>query len=235
GQMASGIAHEINNPLAILRGNLDLSQMRLEETGDLDLTQKKHLQDSIQTCQKAISRIHSIVKSLQSFAKSDDSDPPSSASVQEIVLNSITLCAARLKNAGIHLEIDDIPKELVIDCRAGQIARVLLALVSNSIDAIEKDGEKWVKIAVQDLGNSVTISVTDSGYGIPDAMRGKIMLPFFTTKGIGNGTGLGLSVAKGLIEGHQGNLRIDQKSKNTCFIVELPKSLPASATLPQVA
>ncbi|HEX4924120.1 MAG TPA: ATP-binding protein, partial [Bdellovibrionales bacterium] len=114
--------------------------------------------------------------------------------------------------------------ELVIACRPTQISQVLLNLLNNAHDAVAEQTEKWVKLDVRDLGDSVELSVTDSGAGIPPEIQEKIMQPFFTTKQIGEGTGLGLSISKGLVDSHHGQLRLDAKSKNTRFVVLLPKT-----------
>jgi signal transduction histidine kinase len=103
-----------------------------------------------------------------------------------------------------------------------QIAQVLLNLIRNSCDAIERGAEKWIRIAVTRLPDSIEISVSDSGRGIPENVREKIFQPFFTTKEVGRGTGLGLSVSKGIVEAHGGTITLDTKSTHTRFVVTLP-------------
>jgi signal transduction histidine kinase len=99
----------------------------------------------------------------------------------------------------------------------------LLNLIGNSFDAVQELPEKWIKVNICDLGKEVEISVTDSGLGIPEAIREKITQPFFTTKEIGKGTGLGLSISRGIVESHNGRLFVDATCANTRIVVVLPK------------
>jgi C4-dicarboxylate-specific signal transduction histidine kinase len=110
-----------------------------------------------------------------------------------------------------------------IKCRPGELAQVLLNLLNNSYDAVQDLPEKWVRVNLDSFGSTIDIRVTDSGPGIPAEISSKLMQSFFTTKEIGKGTGLGLSISKGIVEAHNGNIRIDNNCKNTCFVVTLPK------------
>jgi C4-dicarboxylate-specific signal transduction histidine kinase len=105
------------------------------------------------------------------------------------------------------------------------MVQVLLSLISNSFDAVEHLPEKWVHVEVSSLNNVFQISVTDSGAGIPKAVVEKIMQPFFTTKPIGKGSGLGLSVATGIAQDHHGSLKYDNTSKHTRFVLEIPSKV----------
>jgi C4-dicarboxylate-specific signal transduction histidine kinase len=98
-----------------------------------------------------------------------------------------------------------------------------LNLINNSHDSVLNLKDRWVKIEVLDKDNFIEISVTDSGNGIPEPIAQKMMNPFFTTKEVGKGTGLGLSISKGLAEDHGGSLYYDPTSKNTRFVIKLPK------------
>ena len=95
-------------------------------------------------------------------------------------------------------------------------------LMSNSIDAIHTENDKWIKIETSLDDHLCQISITDSGLGIPNDVIEKMMNPFFTTKEIGKGTGLGLSISNGIIKSHGGILKYDTKSKHTCFTIQLP-------------
>ena len=96
-------------------------------------------------------------------------------------------------------------------------------LQNNSFDAITELSEKWIKLELLDEGDSVRVEVTDSGFGIAKHIQDKIMVPFFTTKAVGSGTGLGLSLSKGIIDKHQGEIFFDHESINTKLILLLPK------------
>ena len=121
----------------------------------------------------------------------------------------------------IELAIDPIPEGLQAQCRSAQVAQVLLNLLSNAYDAVESQVKRWVRISVAARGDEVEIAVTDSGRGIPPKIAPRIMEPFFTTKEIGRGTGLGLSLSKGIAEAHGGRLELDSHSPETRFVLTL--------------
>ena len=112
-------------------------------------------------------------------------------------------------------------------CRPSEISQVLMNLLGNSFDAVESQELKWVTLTVDQNEGKVNLAVTDSGKGVDTAIVQKIMDPFFTTKGIGRGTGIGLSISKGIAENHNGTLSLDTKSKVTRFVLEIPAWLPA--------
>lgn len=111
-----------------------------------------------------------------------------------------------------------------IEVRPTQISQVLLNLLSNAIDAVEKSNEKWIELRGFTRDHSVFITVTDSGKGIPPVVASRLMEPFFTTKEVGKGTGLGLSISKRIIEEYRGQLYYDTSSPQTRFVIELPIS-----------
>ena len=121
---------------------------------------------------------------------------------------------------------DEIAPDLRIQCREVQIAQALSNLVQNSLDAVlEQEGERWVRLRVSTRGGLVTLSVVDSGPGIPPEMQHRLMEPFFTTKAPGKGTGLGLSIAKKITEEHGGRLEFSVQEGHTCFSLLIPMSV----------
>src|SRR4029077_10772522 len=102
-----------------------------------------------------------------------------------------------------------------------QVTQVLLNLLSNAYDAVENQDERWVRIAVDIHDDEVQIGVLDSGPGVPDDIAARIMEPFYTTKEIGRGTGLGLSLSKGIAEAHGGRLELDPHARPTRFTLTL--------------
>lgn len=218
GEMAGGVAHEINNPLAII----SMNAAQLNELLDDPEVTKDELKMFVEKIQKTTTRIDRIVKGLKSFARGGELDPFLSTSVKSIVENTLELCSEKLKKHSVELRLKNIV-DVSIECRESQIGQVLLNLISNGVDAIDKNPEKWIEIELKDLDGYVVIDVTDSGHGIPEEVAEKIMQPFFTTKDVGKGTGLGLSISKGIIESHKGRFRLDRKSPNTKFSILLPK------------
>jgi two-component system sensor histidine kinase HupT/HoxJ len=100
---------------------------------------------------------------------------------------------------------------------------VLLNLFNNAYDAVASHSERWVRLEARADGPEVEISVTDSGDGIPEAVRAKMFQPFFTTKAVGQGTGIGLSISCGIVAGHRGTLEVDTHSAHTRFVLRLPR------------
>ncbi|MGZ3695071.1 MAG: PAS domain-containing sensor histidine kinase [Bdellovibrionota bacterium] len=220
GEMAGGLAHEINNPVAIIHGHAGiLKQLSLGHPGAPDPS----LQKVAEVIEHTSERISKIVKSLRAFARDADQDPFENVSVKSIVEETAEFCRMRFQSHGVEFKTDTVADSLKIECRPVQVSQVLLNLLNNAYDAVEGQPQPWIRVSFSENKNQVMITVTDSGKGIPLNLREKLFQPFFTTKEIGRGTGLGLSVAKGLVETHSGSLYLDPNCANTRFVVCLPK------------
>lgn len=217
GEMASGVAHEINNPLSIIIGKASLLTSQLTSP---NWNREKIVQD-IEKIEKTALRISKIIKGLTAFSRNSEHDSFSVVQVRQIIEDTLSLVNEKFKYRAIDVTID-CPGELTLECNATQIGQVLMNLLINSFDAIKRLENKWIKIEVKSSGNIVNIIVSDSGEGISPKIAKKIMEPFFTTKSVGEGTGLGLSLSKGLIESHNGNLNYLPTAKHTTFQIELP-------------
>lgn len=220
GEMAGGIAHEINNPLAILMGRAEQlatsSATRSEiPAGDL----QRISQNMIETVQ----RISRVVRGLRTFARDGGSDPHTEVTVAQLVSDTLSFCEQKLKLQEIQLQLPADADNLSLQCRPSQISQALLNLVINAGDAIRGLPEKWIRIEARQAGDFVEIAVTDSGSGIAPETAKKIFDPFFTTKPVGEGTGLGLSIAMGIVKAHNGSIRLDSSSLNTRFVMSLPR------------
>ena len=220
GEMAGGVAHEINNPLTIIDGNIYKLRLALDSPSpNLESVVK-----SITTIESMSHRIAKIVRGLRSFSRDGSQDPYSRTSVKSIIEDTLPLCQAKFNQSSVDLRIGDHNDFLTVDCRSTEISQVLLNLLNNAFDAILERQEKWVQIETADDGEFVIIRVIDSGVGIPQDVQKKMLQPFFTTKAVGKGTGLGLSISIGIIKAHKGTLEIDNNCKNTCFVLKLPKA-----------
>lgn len=217
GEMAAGIAHEINNPLAVI--NSIIYQVRKRVEGN-DL---EKIPERLDKMQATVMRITRIISGLRTFARDGEKDPFQSCGLKKIIDETLELAAERLKNLEIQLRIDDIPETFMLDCRATQLSQVILNLVGNARDAIQGLPQRWIHIGFSEKNNIVQLFVEDSGNGIPMEVQEKMFRPFFTTKEVGVGTGLGLSISIGIIQSHHGKMYIDNNSKNTRFVIEIPK------------
>lgn len=220
GEMAGGIAHEINNPLAVIGGSASLLKNAFsEEKVNRELADKY-----IASINKMVERIAKIVIGLRSFSRDGSKDPFIKTSIKSIVEETLSLCQTKLSANKVELRVSSMDESLKIDCRATEISQIILNIVSNSIDAILDQPVKWIQMDIFDEDSEIMIRIIDSGSGIPIEIQDKIFQPFFTTKPVGKGTGLGLSIAMGVAKSHSGSLTIDNTSPNTCFVLLLPKS-----------
>jgi C4-dicarboxylate-specific signal transduction histidine kinase len=216
--MAGGIAHEINNPLAIIIGKISQLKRRLKI--DTDLIK---LNEDLSVIENTAKRISSIIKGLSAFSRNAENDSMENVLVPVLIQDTLELSRERFKFNSIDLRFDYANcQQVFVKGRAAQLLQVLVNLLNNAFDAVEVLPIKWVEIQVKVVGNTCKILISDSGDGIPPDVVEKIMSPFFTTKSIGRGTGLGLSISKGIIEEHHGKLYYDATSKNTRFVIELP-------------
>lgn len=222
GEMASGIAHEINSPLAAIA-------LRSEQGGRFVESQlpsssaKEKLVSIFDQIYKTSEKIDKIVKGMRTFSRNAEADPKIEVTVWSILEDTLSLCLERIKRKGTDVTWEFSNKDLSISCRPSQIGQVLLNLINNSEQAIEHNLEKWIKIAVSEYDNRVIIKITDSGKGISSKIQSKIFDPFYTTKEVGKGTGLGLSLSREIMHEHGGTLDIDKNSENTCFVMSIPK------------
>ncbi|MBA2404657.1 MAG: GHKL domain-containing protein [Bdellovibrionales bacterium] len=221
GEMAAGIAHEINNPLAIIMGCSD-QILRVLKKPELQLDRVETLTQKIQS---TVERISLIIKSLRILSRNGEKDPYLSFRIDSLLAPSIEISRQRFSEVNIKLDI--ILPEHVIHCYGQeiQLSQVMMNLLSNAFDAASEGQEpRWVRLEIKSEGKFIDILVQDSGLGIASENKDKIMNPFFTTKAINKGTGLGLSISKSIIEQHGGSLTLDETSTNTTFIMRIPQA-----------
>ena len=219
GEMAAGVAHELNNPLH----NLTLINhilKRLSQSGPLTPEQ---LHSQLSKVDSAVQRMSSIVGALQGFSRDSSHDHFQKASLNRLLRETLELSNAKLLGRGIQVSVTNIPDTWTVECRPSQISQVILNLVNNAYDAISELVEQWIRVEVSDTGVAYEIAVLDSGPGVPPNIAENIMTPFFTTKPPGKGTGLGLSISKNIMADHNGSLSLDLSSQRTRFVIMLPK------------
>lgn len=217
GEMFAGIIHDINNPLAMIEGNVYRIKRLIQEPEIVALL------DKIDMSSKKITKI---IQGIKIYVRQDGTLPFQIESFGQILDDAVVICENKLKNAEVTLKLDPKIRELKMNCHFTQLFQVFVNLIVNSIDAISEKNDKWIDISVLDNGEQsgfVKIQFMDSGSGIPKEIQDKIFTAFFTTKGRGVGSGLGLSLCSKILEAHGGGLQIDNSKPNTTFIVEIKK------------
>ena len=219
GEMAGGIAHEINNPLAIINAAAARIQRFHKPDPNRDDDPIAH---SVNLVENTVDRISKIVKGLRTFARDGEQDPMVRIPIANAIDDTLGLCQERLRNNGVKLEMMEFDRTIAINCRPVQISQILLNLINNAFDAVKDRDQKWIRLEVSTADNNVHIAVIDSGTGIPEEVAKKIMQPFFTTKIVNKGTGLGLSISNTLAIEHGGHLKLCPGTANTTFVLTLP-------------
>lgn len=219
GEVAGGIAHEINNPLSIIKGYIDL----LKRHSKRNTLGSELLQQYISKMDDTVERISRIISGMRRFARESSADEKEKYSLNKIIEETLDICQERINNQGTKVEVEYLDKEPIVWCRPVEISQVFLNLINNSFYATTNYPHPWIKIKIKDLDQLYQVKIVDCGEKIPHSIQKKLFQPFFTTKDIGVGTGLGLSISRGIIEEHGGRLYYDDSAINTTFILELPK------------
>lgn len=238
GEMSAGVAHEINNPLAVITGHCSIVEGQISR----DQIDVADLAERLEKIKKAAMRAAKIVSGLLSFSRDSRSDVLQLVSLKRLVEDSLLFSIERFKNNDILLEVSEVP-DIQVRGNSNELSQVVVNLINNAHDAVRNEKVKKVTIDFklrphpgQSTIGLVAISVTDSGPGVPAEIRSKIMQPFFTTKDIGKGTGLGLSISRGIAERHGGRLYLDSNSVGGArFVLEVPVGQAAQKPRPQAA
>jgi signal transduction histidine kinase len=215
GVMAGGIAHEINNPLQVIRTLAELLKRPLADVPQIATR-----------IEATTDRVAKIIAGLRSFARVGQSYPLSIVDVEPLVMEVAELARISQSQYRVPIEVEPVPLGLTIEGKRAEIGQVLLNLLNNAIDAVKGSEDAWIRIAVKEHFDEVEFRVEDSGPGVSESLLENIMLPFFTTKEVGKGTGLGLSISKSIAEDHHGRLVVDRKVEYTSFVLILPKHQP---------
>ncbi len=216
GEMAAGIAHEVNNPLQVMMANIELLEGSVEEKG----------RKRVDYLKEGILRIKSIVRDLLIFAREQTTEQDE-VNINTVVEKVVDMLGRQLRVANVNVELDLDTRRLVVKCNRNLFQQVIINLLQNAKDAIEESG-RGSKVTIRSVlmpGGTVVVEISDDGPGIPEGVVDRIFDPFFTTKDVGKGTGLGLSVSRRIIEGMGGVISVDSAlGKGTKFTITLLQS-----------
>src|SRR5581483_1390867 len=221
GEMAGGLAHEINSPLNIIQARASDLQEIAQSGSSLD---SGNVVKATASILRTSERIMAVVRGLRTFARDGRADPFEGTSMQTVVEDTLALCRERFSACGITVEVHGLLPDLTIECQGVQISQVLLNLLNNAFDAVQSLTNKWIRVEVSTDAEFLSIAVIDSGRGIPREIAEKAMQSFFITKPVGKGTGLGLSISSAIAEAHHGRVWIDSRGSNTRVVLSVPKT-----------
>jgi two-component system, NtrC family, sensor kinase len=244
GQLAAGVAHELNNPAGFIYGNMDILagyltsleilfktwdgiKLSSEDASSLDAietklnykTLRRELSLILADCREGAERICDVVKNLRLFSRLDEAEFKS-IDVNEGISSTLRLLSRYYSAGSISLEkhYGNLP---LVDCYASQLNQVWMNLLVNAAQAVGDNGK--VSIETKLNGDNIVVVIADNGAGIPAESLSNIFDPFFTTKPVGVGTGLGLSTSYGIIERHGGSISVQSKlNQGTTFTVQIP-------------
>ena len=240
GELAAGVAHEINNPVGYVSSNLATLQKYLvvyekvldapeADSAEMAALKKKlnyafirdDLQNLVKETQEGVDRVKAIIQDLKDYARTNAATHYMAADIQVGLKSTLNIARNQLKNrADVRLELDNLP---LIECAPSQIDQVFLNLIVNAAQAMPEGKMGLIDIRTHCDDTQVWIEVQDNGPGIAPEILKKIFDPFFTTKDPGTGTGLGLSVSQNIIQQHGGTLTVDSTvGIGTTFKITLP-------------
>ena len=218
GEMSTGISHEINNPLSIIQGNSMIIEKSCQDN--------EKVLKSVSSINKAIKRISRIINGLRRLGTKSQSDDFKTVSLSQIFNDTFEFCLEALQHKCVKVIYDKVDPKIKIFCNEVKVSQIFINLINNAKDAIidSESDEKWIKIMVEDNDNDVIIHIIDSGPGIPEENKSRIMEKFFTTKSVSHGNGLGLTLVNNFVKEINGKFYLNESFSNTCFTIEIPKA-----------
>lgn len=220
GEMAAGIAHEVNNPLTVIVGKIDRILSNLK-TGTLQLDR---LKEDLLIMEETSHRIAKLVRAMRLLGRNNEKEEKIPFLLKTIIDEVLQVMTElfRSKEIQVQISLESISQTTVL-CRPSEIAQIFWNLLKNSFDSVVDTSERWIQVGAEVDGQFVKIHVRDGGSKIRPEIREKMMHPFFTTKKVGEGVGLGLSISKSIAENHGGDLYYEDNKPNNSFVFEIPR------------
>jgi signal transduction histidine kinase len=221
GEMAAGLAHEINNPLAVIIGRVEIIMSQISNGSVTEFEINK----TMSKIHDMAFRISKIVTSMRKISKSNQAEDLVKTSLVLVIEDILNISSEKIRNSSVSLDYSQVDKAFLVEVNFSQLSQVIINLINNSIDELVKlpDGKRNIWISTEEFEGQTILKIRDSGMGIPLAVREKLFQPFFTTKDVGKGTGLGLSISKALMVEMGGDLELSAELSQTCFILKFKK------------
>ena len=217
GQLAAGVAHEINNPL----GSIMLYSSMLKRDLEKKMGDQQGVEDLKLIIEEAV-RCKNIVSNLLNFARQGKLNV-STVHISDLLNDVIKVVLVKPENRSIEFILNDNTSDIEIEGDVDQLKQVFINVIGNACEAMEESEVKKLEIAVDNTEKDVIIKIKDTGCGVSDENIKKLFTPFFTTKKMGKGTGLGLAITYGIIKMHRGDIRVKSTLKEgTEFTIKLP-------------
>lgn len=219
GEMAAGMAHEINSPIQTI--NLIAQRVQLQLKKNIP---PEDIHESMNKISASVKKVTEIIDSLRKVSRDSTDENVVCVSLNELLRDAKNMTVERFKvnDVKFNIKYHEISENMTIQCQRLQISQILINLLNNAYDAVMNQKDKWIRIDIRQKLDNILISVCDNGKGIPDEISDKLFEPMFTTKDVGKGTGLGLSISREIASNHKGKLYLEKDAKNTCFVLELP-------------
>jgi C4-dicarboxylate-specific signal transduction histidine kinase len=223
GEMAGGIAHEINNPLAIISTSLEVMELGMQRAG---ITAPEASAEAMARIHRAIARIARIVRGLRKLSRTSEQDAKEETTMSRVLTDTMDLCTEKFLSHQIRFEARGFEEEVRIPCRPIEVSQILINLLNNAFDAVKSLPEKdrVITLTQSVREREICLRVENGGPRIGEWGKSRLFQPFFTTKEVGLGTGLGLSISRALAINHQGTLEFDDTAEQTSFVLTLPRS-----------
>jgi two-component system, NtrC family, C4-dicarboxylate transport sensor histidine kinase DctB len=225
GQMSAAIAHEVNQPLAAIRTFMASAKVFLQRGDSRQVIKNLDLIDGL------AERMANITNHLKAFARKSEPGRPEPVSVARAVEGALFLIESQIKAANVHIT-RDVQPDLWVSGYAVQLEQVLVNLIRNALDAVTEVRRPAIEIAVRASEDIVRIGIADNGPGVPSELIERIFDPFVTSKPVGKGLGLGLSISYGIVQDFRGSIHASNRPEGGAeLVIELPRLVPGHAPL----